>query len=158
MSADLYVVFDGPPGPEAGRFIEVENAYGESVNAEPAEWRQREDGHWVLGPFKAVEATENVTECRVVKIRGNLQRLDTGIVNDAIADIVRGAPRLRTEFFGKKDYDRFYGQRADCRYGMGPSHGHTIVAIELQPDYRRDLLPDEIAEAVEFLTRFPLDN
>jgi hypothetical protein len=40
------VVFDGPPGPEAGRFVEVENEYGESINV--GEWVYREDGYWVL--------------------------------------------------------------------------------------------------------------
>ena len=33
---ELRIVFDGPPGPESGRFIEVENAQGASVNA--GEW------------------------------------------------------------------------------------------------------------------------
>ena len=40
------VVFDGPPGPEGGRFVEVENKYGESIKA--GEWVRREDGYWVL--------------------------------------------------------------------------------------------------------------
>lgn len=40
------VVFDGPPGPEAGRFVEVENALGHGFNA--GKWVQREDGYWVL--------------------------------------------------------------------------------------------------------------
>lgn len=26
------IVFDGPPGPESGRFVEVENEHGRSVN------------------------------------------------------------------------------------------------------------------------------
>lgn len=32
----LYIVFDGPPGPEGGRFVEVENEHGVSVRA--GEW------------------------------------------------------------------------------------------------------------------------
>lgn len=40
------IVFDGPPGPEAGRFVEVENALGQSINA--GDWTQRPDGRWVL--------------------------------------------------------------------------------------------------------------
>jgi hypothetical protein len=45
---DRYVdiVFDGPPGPEAPRFIEVEDSKGQSVSV--GEWFQREDGYWVL--------------------------------------------------------------------------------------------------------------
>lgn len=42
----LRIVFDGPPGPEAGRFVEVENAAGRSVHA--GEWRERTDGLWEL--------------------------------------------------------------------------------------------------------------
>jgi hypothetical protein len=42
----LDFVFDGPPGPEGGRFVEVENDRGESVRI--GEWLQRDDGYWVL--------------------------------------------------------------------------------------------------------------
>ena len=40
------IVFDGPPGPEAGRFVEVENAQGQSIRF--GEWVQRPDGYWAL--------------------------------------------------------------------------------------------------------------
>jgi len=40
------VVFDGPPGPEAGRFIEVEDADGKSISI--GEWITRLDGWCVL--------------------------------------------------------------------------------------------------------------
>ena len=40
------IVFDGPPGPESGRFIEVEDASGRSIRF--GEWLQRTDGFWVL--------------------------------------------------------------------------------------------------------------
>lgn len=43
---ELDVVFDGPPGPEGGRFVEVENRVGRSVKA--GEWIERRDGYWVL--------------------------------------------------------------------------------------------------------------
>ena len=43
--APLDIVFDGPPGPEAGRFVEVERD-GRSVKA--GEWMKRADGYWVL--------------------------------------------------------------------------------------------------------------
>lgn len=41
----LNVIFDGPPGPVAGRFVEVENDAGESVRME---WTERPDGYWAL--------------------------------------------------------------------------------------------------------------
>lgn len=42
----LDVVLDGPPGPDGGRFVEVEDANGRSVDV--GEWRRREDGLWAL--------------------------------------------------------------------------------------------------------------
>lgn len=54
------IVFDGPPGPEAGRFVEVEDVYGNSlsVNAERiAPWIQRVDGYWVLRLEAVVQET-----------------------------------------------------------------------------------------------------
>lgn len=40
------VVFDGPPGAEAGRFVEVEDPSGRSINA--GEWIDRGNGLWAL--------------------------------------------------------------------------------------------------------------
>jgi hypothetical protein len=40
------IVFDGPPGPEGPRFVEVEDEQGRSIKI--GEWVQRDDGYWVL--------------------------------------------------------------------------------------------------------------
>ena len=45
----VYVVFDGPPGPVSGRFIETENERGEGVGG--IGWRKDERDYWLLGPF-----------------------------------------------------------------------------------------------------------
>ena len=37
------IVFDGPPGPESGRFVEVENSQGKSISF--GEWKVRTDGY-----------------------------------------------------------------------------------------------------------------
>jgi hypothetical protein len=42
----LHIVFDGPPGPESGRFVECEAPDGRSINA--GEWHERGDGYWEL--------------------------------------------------------------------------------------------------------------
>lgn len=42
----INIVFDGPPGPEAGRFIEVETDGGASINV--GKWVERENGWWAL--------------------------------------------------------------------------------------------------------------
>jgi hypothetical protein len=46
MTTSLRIVFDGPPSPEGGRFVEVEDAAGNSVNA--GTWHERPDGLWEL--------------------------------------------------------------------------------------------------------------
>jgi hypothetical protein len=46
MGTHIDVVFDGPPGPEPPRFIEVEDEQGRSINF--GEWLRRSDGYWVL--------------------------------------------------------------------------------------------------------------
>lgn len=40
------IVFDGAPGPEGPRFVEVENGRGASIKV--GEWIERADGFWVL--------------------------------------------------------------------------------------------------------------
>jgi hypothetical protein len=40
------IVFDGPPAPESGRFVEVEDDTGRSINL--GEWIHRPDGFWAL--------------------------------------------------------------------------------------------------------------
>ena len=40
------IVFDGPPGPVTGRFVEVENEQGASISV--GEWVERGDGFWAL--------------------------------------------------------------------------------------------------------------
>ena len=45
----FYIVFDGPPDPVSGRFVEVETDAGKSVDV--GTWAQRDDGMWSLGPF-----------------------------------------------------------------------------------------------------------
>ena len=40
------IVFDGPPSAESGRFVEVENAQGQSIRF--GDWIERPDGYWAL--------------------------------------------------------------------------------------------------------------
>jgi hypothetical protein len=40
------IVFDGPPGPLAPAFVEVEDDQGRSIRF--GEWVERDDGEWVL--------------------------------------------------------------------------------------------------------------
>lgn len=43
---EVHIVFDGPPGPQSGRFVEVETPDGRSISV--GEWKQRADGLWAL--------------------------------------------------------------------------------------------------------------
>lgn len=43
---EIDVVFDGPPGPVAGRFVECEDSERRSVAV--GRWIERDDGYWVL--------------------------------------------------------------------------------------------------------------
>lgn len=40
------IVFDSPPGPKSGRFVEVEDGSGKSIKF--GEWIERTDGLWAL--------------------------------------------------------------------------------------------------------------
>jgi len=59
LTRQIDVVFDGPPAPNAGRFVEVDDESGRSVNV--GEWVERPDGYWALR-FRVPIATLN--RCR----------------------------------------------------------------------------------------------
>ena len=40
------ILFDGPPSHESGRFVEVEDESGKSINI--GDWIKRSDGLWAL--------------------------------------------------------------------------------------------------------------
>lgn len=48
----LYIVFDNIPDPKGGRFVEVEDEQGRSIDlGENYSWKGRPDGLWEIGPF-----------------------------------------------------------------------------------------------------------
>lgn len=53
------IVFDGPPGHEAGRFVEVEDAGGKSIRL--GEWVHRADGYWALRIVTASDILADLT-------------------------------------------------------------------------------------------------
>lgn len=46
MPEHLAIVFDGPPGPLAGRFVEIEDGSGASISL--GTWVERENGYWAI--------------------------------------------------------------------------------------------------------------
>ena len=45
-NAYIDIVFDGPPDPNSGRLVEIDDASGHSVSIRS--WHMRADGLWVL--------------------------------------------------------------------------------------------------------------
>jgi len=43
---EVQIVFDGPPSHESGRFVEVEDVNGKSINF--GRWAKRKDDYWAL--------------------------------------------------------------------------------------------------------------
>lgn len=63
-----------------------------------------------------------------------------------------GYQGLKYEFFGTKNYDRWSGQRCDCKYGMGPRHGSICFRIGLTQEARKkDLSEAEKDAAIYYL-------
>ncbi|OAT32031.1 hypothetical protein M975_1923 [Buttiauxella brennerae ATCC 51605] len=52
-------------------------------------------------------------------------------VTDAISDLASGCERLKTRYFGTKNYDRWSDQREDHEYGYGPRHGCMVFKVGL---------------------------
>lgn len=98
----------------------------------------------------------------VLEIRGTYDKVGgekLSVISDAIrwfSDLPVGGyyTDLRTAYFGVKNYDRWEGQRTDCEYGMGPSHGHIVFSVGLSRDLRasrRELTKEEKEAAVYVL-------
>lgn len=43
---EIRIIFDGPPGAKAGRFVEVHDMDDKSIGI--GEWHERDDGLWEL--------------------------------------------------------------------------------------------------------------
>lgn len=75
----------------------------------------------------------------------------------AIAAIVSGGEKMRHEYFGTKNYDRWRGQSANHSYGMCPRHGSICFAIGLTGEVRKraagEMLTEEDANAAVYYLR-----
>ena len=124
----LFVVFDGPPGHESGRFIEVEDAEGKGLR-EPsgAEWKQCEDGYWMLGPFFRAP-TDHTGEgrcgCDHAPCRHDAYRIlkERDDARNQIAELERESRKLRAELAKLKT-----NAAIDCT--MGPSPYVLLLSI-----------------------------
>lgn len=88
------IVFDDPPGPVCGRFVECESPAGRSINA--GEWIDRGDGLWALrirstafgdiAEGREAELLDLLARCRA---RGLGSLLDTEVVAALVAPPAR---------------------------------------------------------------------
>jgi hypothetical protein len=134
----------------------------QSLHAENAK-REQEYGQW-CARFKAdlKELAEAETLLaggvdlerlnhgeHVIYIRGDYRKVggeSVTCIAAAKADLAAGAPKLKREYFGAKNYAHWSGQRCDCTYGMGPTHGSIVFAIGLTDAARQMELTDEMIE------------
>jgi hypothetical protein len=76
---------------------------------------------------------------------------------EAIAAIVAGGEKMRHDYFGTKNYDRWSGQGAHHSYGMGPRHGSMCFTIGLTSDVRKrpvgSMLTEEDMDAAVYYLR-----
>lgn len=71
MSEKLFVVFDGPPSHESGRFVEVEDDNGRGRGG--PEWSRR-GAYWFLGPF-VLHADAEALAARVAELEAENAKL-----------------------------------------------------------------------------------
>lgn len=80
-------------------------------------------------------APEKIRDARCILMVRGIRHYGYGdtkkAVADAIDDIAHEVVKLRTEYIGCKNYDGFYCQREDHKYGYGPRHGSTVFKIAL---------------------------
>lgn len=79
----VFIVFDGPPSHDSGRFVEVETADGKSVSA--GEWKQ--DGeYWNLGPFYTAA---QLREAQVKVLREAADAISKGMAPNKAREMIR---------------------------------------------------------------------
>ncbi len=87
------IVFDGPPGPESGRFVEVEQG-GKGMSVRFGKWVERDDGYWVLrlpDPYSAIpNQLKQLTETTqlIAKMKAALKVLPK--MKEALQEIAKG--------------------------------------------------------------------
>lgn len=55
---------------------------------------------------------------------------------EAKEDIRHAFRKLRTSYFGVKEYEGFASQSVDCEYGMAPTYGSVWFSIGLRSEFR----------------------
>ena len=89
-----------------------------------------------------IDADKVLLAEHVITVTGSFEKAGEdrrAMLERAIADLLAGAPKLRTAYLGTKDYAHWHGQGIECEYGYGPKHGSVIFRIELNRPVREAL-------------------
>lgn len=138
---ELHIVFDGPPGPEPGRFVEVETPSGVSLRL--GEWLERPGGYCALvipNPIRLTAEVERLQEETTRRFRMlEAERLAIGIVS---ADY----EKLRSAFEhthvackpGQVDPPGYPDQCQECGLDIRNAiHTRIAAAIRTKPEVTR---------------------
>ena len=80
------IVFDKPPGPESGRFVEIETEERKSIRF--GRWMQRDDGYWVLripdypAILRDLQANLTGRDCFAERVADSLRRIKKALTAD----------------------------------------------------------------------------
>lgn len=104
-------------------------------------------GRSVIDVSGQLDACVNGRDSDQVRTGGRQQ-----LVNEAIEDLVNGPVKMRTEYFGMKNYSGFGDQRSDHSYYMGPRHGSIVFSVGLKTSrLKDDFTTEEIEAAIYYL-------
>lgn len=85
----------------------------------------------------------------ILVCRGTINECRRGVILDAKDAILSGGGKLRHNYFGTKNYDRWSDQREDHEYGRGPAHGYTVFSVGLgEAARKRDLTSIEVEACI----------
>ena len=82
MKKPVFIIFDGPPSHESGRFVETEDSEGHGLGASDhgADWAQQGE-FWALGPFANQNDQDDLLEAlrdATKRLRRMEDRIETG--------------------------------------------------------------------------------
>jgi len=86
------------------------------------------------------------------------KRFNPSVIHKAIDDIASGEDKLRKEYFGIKDYDRFRNQEISCSYGCVPAHGFVVFSVGFSRTARENGLDDKERNACLYYLNLLLES
>lgn len=109
---------------------------------------------WELERQKSLLSLEIEPE-RVAKAKEILDMILSDFHEDpirsAINDLAKGAPYLKTGYYGMKNYAPWRHQGHSSEYGYVPTHGTLVCAVGLKRAYRNGLTPEQTEDCIYFL-------